>query len=120
VQPGDSDATTAGATRIVLRPVASSYALGFLGLAGASMTLAAMQLGWIPIAQQHQVALIVLVAGSLPQLVGSVFGFLARDAIAAGGLGWLSATWLAYALVLLSERAGELTALPDHRQRPSS
>jgi succinate-acetate transporter protein len=95
-----------GATRVVLRPIANGMALGFLGLAGASGALATMQLGWVAASQRHQMALIVLVVAPLPQLLSSIFGFLGRDAIAASGMGWLSATWLAYGLVMATTPVG--------------
>jgi len=96
----------ARASRILLRPIANPLALGFLGLAGATLTLGALQLGWIPAEQRGQVALIVLVVGPLPLTIACVFGFLGRDDIAATGMGWMAATWLAYGLIQLSSPPG--------------
>jgi hypothetical protein len=75
------------ATRIVLRPLAGSLALGFVGLSMATITVTALQLGWIPTAQQHEVA-IALLAFVVPiQGIASIFGFLGRDGVAATGMG---------------------------------
>lgn len=93
-------------TRVVFRPIASPAALGFVGLAGATLTLAGLQLGWVPKAQGQDVALIVL-GFTLPlQLLASIFGFLARDAVVATGMGTLSGIWFAIALVLHSSPPG--------------
>lgn len=94
------------ATRIFLRPIASPFALGFVGLAGATVTVAGLELGWIPQSQRHQVALIVLVFAPLLQTVACVFGFLGRDAVAGTGMGLLAGTWGAIALVLLTTPPG--------------
>jgi hypothetical protein len=52
-------------------------------------------LGWIPTAEQHQVA-VVLIAFAFPtQAVATVFCFLARDAPAGAALGVLAANRLA-------------------------
>ena len=96
----------ARSARVFLRPIANPLALGFLGLAGATLTLGALQLGWIPADQRSQVALIVLVVGPLPMIIASVFGFLGRDDVAATGMGWMAATWLAYGLIEVSSAPG--------------
>lgn len=92
--------------QVFLRPIANPLALGFFGLAGATLTLGALQLGWIPADQRSQVALIVLVVGPLPMTVASIFGFLGRDDIAATGMGWMAASWLAYGLIEVSTPPG--------------
>jgi succinate-acetate transporter protein len=93
--------------RIVLRPIASPAALGFLGLAGATLTVAALQLEWIDAAEGSKVALI-LIGFTVPlQAVASVFGFLGRDGVIATGMGILSGTWLAIGLVFHTLRPGE-------------
>lgn len=94
------------ATRIFLRPIASPFALGFVGLAGATVSVAGLELGWIPQSQRHQVGLIVLVFAPLLQTIACVFGFLGRDAVAATGMGLLAGTWGAIALVLLTTPPG--------------
>jgi uncharacterized protein len=93
--------------RVVLRPIASPAALGFLGLAGATLTVAALQLDWVDKAEGSKVALI-LIGFTVPlQAVASIFGFLARDGVIATGMGVLAGTWLAVALVFHSLQPGE-------------
>ncbi len=89
------------ATRIVLRPIATPFPLGFVALATASLLVAGMELGWFTSADTPMVA-IVLIAFSFPlQLVASVFGFLGRDTVAATGFGVQGATWLIVGIDLL-------------------
>jgi succinate-acetate transporter protein len=93
-------------TRVVLRPIANPFALGFVGLAGASVSAAGLEVGWVEASQRHQVGLIVLVFGAGLQTIGCVFGFLSRDAVAATGLGLLAGTWASIGLVLLTTPPG--------------
>jgi len=93
-------------TRIVLRPIASPAALGFIGLAGSTLTLAGLQLGWIDQAEGQKVALIALAFTVPLQLIASIFGFLARDGVIATGMGTLTGIWFAIALVLLTSEPG--------------
>lgn len=91
-----------GPERVFLRPVATPIPLGFLGLMVATSTLACFNLGWVPVADQHQVAL-VLVGFAFPlQALATVFALLARDAPAAAGIGVQGGSWLALGLLLLS------------------
>ncbi|UNX56619.1 hypothetical protein MF406_18405 (plasmid) [Georgenia sp. TF02-10] len=46
--PSDDPTSAAGATRVVLRPLASPLPLGFLALAVATIAFASVQLSWIP------------------------------------------------------------------------
>jgi len=92
--------------RIVLRPLASPLALGFLGLAGGTFTVSALNLGWVEPTEGAKVAL-ALVAFTVPlQFLAAVVGFLARDGVAATGMGLLSGIWLATALVLRDSEPG--------------
>jgi succinate-acetate transporter protein len=100
----------AGRTRIVLRPIASPLALGFFGLAAATFVLAGLQLDWVPPAQGKQVALCVLAFTVPLQFTASIFGFLARDGVAATGMGLLSGIWAAIGLVLLTGSAGSTSS----------
>ncbi len=98
-------------TRIVLRPIATPFPLGFLALATASLLVAGMELGWFTSTDRPMIA-IVLIAFSFPlQLIASVFGFLGRDTVAATGFGVQGATWLIVGIDLL------LTP-PHHTSRP--
>ncbi len=90
------------ATRIVLRPLGSSLPLGFLALGGASVVLSGLQLGWLPTAAGHQVAIVVLVFTVPAQLLASVFGFFARDSAAGTGMSVLAASWLSIGVLQLT------------------
>ena len=89
-------------TRIILRPLAGPLALGFFGLAGATFVVAGLQLGWVAPTESRQVALCVLAFTVPLQFTTSIFGFLARDGVAATGMGLLSGIWAAIGLVLLT------------------
>jgi succinate-acetate transporter protein len=93
-------------TRIVLRPLASSLALGFFGLAAATFVVAGLQLGWVAPTEGKQVALCVLAFTVPLQFTASIFGFLSRDGVAATGMGMLSGIWAAVGLVTLTGEPG--------------
>lgn len=93
-------------TRIVLRPVANPLPLAFLALAIATTAFASIQLGWISQAQGHIVALGILALSVPMQLLAAVVGFLARDPIAATGIGIVSGTWGAMCLGTLASAPG--------------
>jgi succinate-acetate transporter protein len=106
--PGEAAAREelAGRTRIVLRPLAGPLALGFFGLAAATFILAGLQLGWAAPSEGPQVAVCVLAFTVPLQFTASIFGFLARDGVAATGMGLLSGIWAATGLVLLTAKPG--------------
>lgn len=79
--------------QVVLRPVASPLALGFFGVAGSSLTLTGLELEWIPHTEQVEVGLILVVFTALPQIVGALIAFLARDPLAATTMGVLAVAW---------------------------
>jgi uncharacterized protein len=92
--------------RIVLRPIANPLPLGFLALAGGTLVVAGLQLGWLKPAEGHDVALILLAFVFPLQLVTSVFGYLGRDVVAGTGMGLLAGIWLSIALVMLDAPPG--------------
>jgi uncharacterized protein len=94
------------AARIVLRPIGNPLPLGFLALAGGTLLVSGLQLGWLGTAETVDVALILLAFVFPLQLVASVFGFLARDVVAGTGMGVLAGTWLSVALVKLTGAPG--------------
>lgn len=104
--PSDRAHTGAVSTRVVLRPLATPLPLGFLALAVATMAFASLQLSWIPQSQGRTVALGVLVLTVPLQLLAAVMGFLARDPVAATGMGILSGTWGAACLATLTAPPG--------------
>jgi uncharacterized protein len=102
-----SDRSTAErAARIVLRPIANPLPLGFLALAGGTLVLSGLQLGWVAPEEGRNVALILLAFVVPLQLLTSVFGYLGRDVAAGTGMGILAGTWLSIALVKLDNPAG--------------
>lgn len=94
------------ATRVMLRPIAGSFPLGFAGLAAASVTVAGMELGWIRHSDYVHAGLIVFIVAPLLQVIACVFGFLGRDAVAATGMGVLAATWACIGTVTVTSRPG--------------
>jgi succinate-acetate transporter protein len=99
----------AAPTRVVLRPVASPLPLGFLALALATVPFAAVQLGWVP-PTEGRVAAIGALAATVPlQLLASAFGFLARDVVAATGMGVLAGTWGTVGLVTATSPPGSVS-----------
>jgi succinate-acetate transporter protein len=102
-------ADDAVATRVTLRPVASSLPLGFLALALATVSFAAVQLGWVA-PTEGRVAAIGAMAATVPlQLLASVLGFLARDVVAATGMGVLAGTWGTIGLTTLTSPPGAVS-----------
>jgi succinate-acetate transporter protein len=93
-------------TMVTLRPLAGPLALGFLGLAGASFVVAGLQLGWVEPAEGKKVALVILAFTVPLQLLAAIIGFLARDAVAATGMGLLSGIWASFALVTFTSKPG--------------
>ena len=69
-------------------------------------SLAGLQLGWVAPTEGKQVALCVLAFTVPLQFTASIFGFLARDGVAATGMGLLSGIWAATGLVLLTAQPG--------------
>lgn len=108
--PADSELIAqeqlADRTRVTLRPIASPLAVGFLALAGASLVVAGLQLGWVEPTEGKKVALVVLAFTVPLQLLASILGFLARDAVAATGMGLLSGIWAGFALVTFTSKPG--------------
>jgi uncharacterized protein len=105
--PGHHEAI---ATRVVLRPLATPLPLGFLALAVATLAFASVQLSWIPQSEGATVALGVLVLTVPLQLLAAIMGFLARDPVAATGMGILSGTWGAACLATLTSPPGAASA----------
>ena len=97
------------ATRVMLRPVASPLPLGFHVLALATVPFTAVQLGWVA-PTEGRVAAIGAIAATVPlQLLASVFGFLARDVVAATGIGVLAGTWATVGLTTATSPPGAVS-----------
>jgi succinate-acetate transporter protein len=106
-----SDSGALPVTRVMLRPIATPLSLGFLALAIGSFVLSGRQLHWVSPDQARAVDLMLAVVVAPLQGTSAIFGFLARDAVAATGMGLLSGTWLATGLVpLLTGQATKASA----------
>jgi len=90
----------------MLRPIGNPLPLGFLALAGATLLVSGLQLGWLSSSDGKDVALILIAFVFPLQLVTAVFGYLGRDVVAGTGMGILSGTWLSVGLVTLTSPAG--------------
>ena len=101
-----TDPDAPAATRVVLRPLATPLPLGFLALVLATVSISALQLGWIP-PTEGRIAGLVAVFATVPlQLLAAVMGFLARDPVAATGMGVLAGTWGVVGLSTLTSPPG--------------
>lgn len=96
-------------TRVVLRPIATPLPLGFLALAVSTVLFAAVQLEWIAPTEGRIAALTALAATVPLQLLSSVVGFLARDPVAATGMGVLSGTWAVVGFTTLTSPPGAVS-----------
>lgn len=103
--PGVGGCVTAE-TRIALRPIGNPLPLGFLALAGGTLLVSALQLGWLPAAEAATTGLLLIAFVFPLQFVASVFGFLGRDVVAGTGMGVLAGTWLSIGLVRLTGDPG--------------
>jgi succinate-acetate transporter protein len=93
-------------TCVTLRPIAGPLAIGFFGLAAATLVMSGMQLDWVAPKEGKAAALCILGFTVPLQFTASLFGFLARDGVAATGMGLLSGTWAAIGLVTLTGEPG--------------
>jgi uncharacterized protein len=90
----------------MLRPIGNPLPLGFLALAGATLLVSGLQLGWLSESEGRNVALILIAFVFPLQLVTALFGYLGRDVVAGTGMGILCGTWLSVGLVTLTSPAG--------------
>jgi uncharacterized protein len=93
-------------TGITLRPIAGPLALGFFGLAAATFVMSSLQLGWVEPTEGKQVALCMLAFTVPLQFTASLFGFFARDGVAATGMGLLSGIWAVIGLITFTGGPG--------------
>jgi succinate-acetate transporter protein len=96
----------ASRTLVTLRPIAGPLALGFFGLAAATFVMSGLQLGWVEPTEGKQVALCILAFTVPLQFTASLLGFLARDGVAATGMGLLSGIWAVLGLVTFTGKPG--------------
>jgi uncharacterized protein len=93
-------------TRVTLRPIAGPLALGFFGLAAATFVMSGLQLGWVDSTEGKQIALCILAFTVPLQFTASLLGFLARDGVAATGMGVLAGIWAVIGLITFSAKPG--------------
>ena len=84
--------------RIVVRPYATSLALGFFSFGIGMLLLAGMSNGWLHPSDRHVVGLFLASFVFPLELLSAVVAFLARDTFGATGLGLFSTSWLALGL----------------------
>jgi uncharacterized protein len=97
----------AGTTqRVFLRPIGNPLPLGFLGLAGGTLLVSGLQLGWLDKSQGQDVALILIAFVFPLQFLTAVIGYLGRDVVTGTGMGVLAGSWLSIALVMLTSPPG--------------
>jgi succinate-acetate transporter protein len=68
--------------------------------------MSGLQLGWVEPTEGKQVALCILAFTVPLQFTASLFGFLARDGVAATGMGLLSGIWAAVGVVTFTGKPG--------------
>ena len=107
--PGAFGPQTSVGARVVLRPIGAPLPLGFLALAVGSLVLAGLQLHWISTTQGHMVAVCLLALVVPLQLISCLISMLARDTIAATGMGLLAGTWLSIGTVLHASTPGAVS-----------
>jgi succinate-acetate transporter protein len=85
--------------RIVVRPYATSLALGFFAFGIGMLLLGGVSNGWLDPSDRHTVGLLLAAFVFPLELVATIFAFLARDSFGATGLGLFATSWLALGLV---------------------
>jgi uncharacterized protein len=93
-------------TRIMLRPVGSGLPLGFFSFGIGMLLIGSQAIGWIPVAEQKDVGLLLASFVFPLELVAMIFAFLARDTLGATTLGLFTTSWLALGLSNLNAPPG--------------
>lgn len=89
-------------TRIVLRPLGSPLPLGFFAFATGTVLLSLQELRWMPLAQTHTMAIVLLAFVAPLELLACIFAFLARDSAAGTAMGIFSEFWVAMGVIFLT------------------
>jgi succinate-acetate transporter protein len=89
---------TSAEVRIVVRPYATSLALGFFSFGIGMLLLGGMANGWLHPSDVHTVGLLLAAFVFPLELLSAVIAFLARDTFGATGLGLFATSWLALGL----------------------
>jgi succinate-acetate transporter protein len=93
-------------TRIMLRPVGSGLPLGFFSFGIGMLLLGSQEIGWIPVAEQRDVGVLLVTFVFPLELLATVFAFLARDTLGATTLGLFTTSWLAFGVTQIASPAG--------------
>src|SRR5689334_8802466 len=96
--------------RIFLRPIGSGLPLGFFSFGIGMLLLGCFAIGWIPVAEQKNVGMLLMSFVFPLELVATVFAFLARDTMGATTLGLFTTSWLALGWLSEAGPAGRSTA----------
>lgn len=100
---------TSPEVRIVVRPYATSLALGFFSFGIGMLLLAGLGNGWLHPSDRHTVGLLLAAFVFPLELLATVVAFLARDTFGATGLGLFSTSWLALGLADTQASQGSLS-----------
>ena len=93
-------------TRIVLRPIGSGLPLGFFAFGIGMLLLGCSGIGWIPVAEQKDVGMLLMAFVFPLEAIATVVAFLARDTVGATTLGLFTTSWLSLGWLLKSSPAG--------------
>jgi uncharacterized protein len=93
--------------RIFLRPVGSGLPLGFFSFGIGMLLLGCVAIGWIPVAEQKDVGMVLMGFVFPLELLATVFAFLARDTLGATTLGLFTTSWLTLGWADLSSPPGK-------------
>jgi succinate-acetate transporter protein len=95
--------------RIVVRPYATSLALGFFSFGIGMLLLGGVSNGWLHPSDQHAVGFILASFVFPLELLAAVIAFLARDSFGATGLGLFTTSWLALGILDIESSQGALS-----------
>jgi uncharacterized protein len=84
--------------RIVVRPYATSLALGFFSFGIGMLMLAGSSNGWLHPSDRHTVGLFLAAFVFPLELLSAIVAFLARDTFGATGFGLFATSWLSLGL----------------------
>jgi uncharacterized protein len=84
--------------RVVVRPYATSLALGFFSFGVGMLLLGGLGNGWLHPSDRHTVGLLLASFVFPLELLAALIAFLARDTFGATGLGLFATSWLALGL----------------------
>jgi len=94
-------------TRIMLRPIGSGLPLGFFSFSIGMLLLGCSAIGWIPVAEQKDIGMMLMSFVFPLELLATVTAFLARDTLGATTLGLFTTSWLALGWADLASPPGQ-------------